>query len=309
MSEQDHRVRRQPTVTIGLPVFNGENYLEESLNHLLIQTFDDFELVISDNASTDRTPEICRAYAERDHRIRVVRQPVNVGAGPNHNLLVPLARGRFFKWASHDDLYEPQLLERCLAVFEAHPDAVLVNVWDAVIDAKGDIISQVDYPLDSANPRPHRRLRSLLHADGGNDFYGVIRTDVLRKVRPHDSYPHADRTFMAALTLAGPWCQVPEVLYYRREHPHRATRSNTTRRWVATLDPRRANRWRHPLLLLYVEYVMGFVTAVWRAPIPLGEKILCLREIATWLGARLQPSRVRQLLVRDGILPGESTSL
>ena len=84
-----------PTLSVGLPVYNGERYLAESLDALLAQTYADFELIISDNASTDGTAEICREYAARDPRIRYVRQPVNVGAGPNHNLLVPLARGAY----------------------------------------------------------------------------------------------------------------------------------------------------------------------------------------------------------------------
>src|SRR5919112_5909956 len=103
----------RPRVTIGLPVYNGERFLEQALDGLLAQTFTDFELIISDNASTDRTPEICQAYAARDSRIRYVRQPENIGAGPNHNILVPMARGEYFKWASHDDLYDPDLVAKC----------------------------------------------------------------------------------------------------------------------------------------------------------------------------------------------------
>lgn len=305
MTEQATTGGKAPVVTIGLPVYNGEEYLRESLDALLAQTFEDFELVISDNASTDSTPEILAEYAARDDRIRLVRQPVNVGAGPNHNLLVPLARGEFFKWASHDDLYAPTLIERCVAELRARPEMVLANVWDGIIDGSGSVIAQPEYTLDSANPRPHLRLRSLLRADGGNDFYGVIRTDVLRAVRPHDSYYLADRTFMAGLTLAGPWHQVPEVLYYRRDHPGRATRSGTARRFAATLDPRRANRWRHPLLRLYLEYVWGFVGAVLRAPLSVTDKLRCLGEIVSWFGSRLRPSRVRDLLTRDGQLPPE----
>jgi glycosyltransferase involved in cell wall biosynthesis len=120
-----------PTLTIGLPVYNGERYLTESLDALLAQTYQDFELVISDNASDDGTADICRAYAERDSRIRYLRQPVNIGAGPNHNVLVPMARGKYFKWASHDDLYDPQLLELCIEALESRPEFVLAHAWDA----------------------------------------------------------------------------------------------------------------------------------------------------------------------------------
>jgi len=289
----------RPRVTIGLPVYNGENFLEQALEGLLAQTFTDFELIISDNASTDRTQEICQAYA-RDPRIRYVRQPTNIGAGPNHNMLVAMARGEYFKWASHDDLYDPELVARCVEALEAHPEMVLAHVYDASVDADGNVSALPAYNLDTANPKPHARLRSLLRVNGGNDFYGVIPTKVLREVRPHHSYHHADRTFMAQLILYGPFIQVPEVLYYRRDHPGRASRGRTTRQVVATLDPRRSDRLRHPLIRLYVEYVAGFLGAVWRSPLSTTERLRCVYEVAVWLIGRIRPGRARALLTHGG---------
>ena len=204
--------QRVPTLTVGLPVFNGERYLSESLDALLAQTYSDFELIISDNASTDTTPEICRTYAERDERIRVIRQPQNIGAGPNHNFLPLQARGKYFKWVSHDDLYHPQLLQRCVEVLDTHPEYVLAHAWDALVDDHGAVIEVTPYTMLTDSPSPRVRLRSLLYGVGGNDFYGVIRTDVLRYVRPHGSYFNADRTFTASLALHGRFYQVPEVL-------------------------------------------------------------------------------------------------
>jgi glycosyltransferase involved in cell wall biosynthesis len=107
-----------PSLTIGLPVYNGERYLAQALDALLAQTYQDFELIISDNASTDRTADICQEFVARDARVKYVRQRVNIGAGPNHNAVLTLARGRFFKWAAHDDVYAPTLLERCIEVLE-----------------------------------------------------------------------------------------------------------------------------------------------------------------------------------------------
>jgi glycosyltransferase involved in cell wall biosynthesis len=94
-----------PRLTVGLPVYNGEKYLAESLEALLGQSYEDFELIISDNASTDGTADICRRYGEQDSRIRYVRQSRNIGCAPNHNFVVKEARGELFKWASDDDLY------------------------------------------------------------------------------------------------------------------------------------------------------------------------------------------------------------
>jgi len=288
--------RDTPTLSIGLPVYNGEEFLGESLNALLAQTYRDFELIISDNASTDGTAEICRAYAERDRRVRYVRQPVNIGAAPNHNALVLLARGRYFKWASHDDLYAPTLLERCIEVLETDPEPVLVHARDAIIDHHGEVVRTLPYPLDTANPRPSARLRSLLYVPGGNDFYGVIRAEVLRRIDLHGSYYNADRTIVASLCLQGPFHQVPEVLYFRRDHPDRASRASGRRARAAVLDPKRANRWRHPMIRMYAEYVLGYVKAIRQARLSVIQSGRCLAEVAGWLLSCLWPGRKRRSL-------------
>ena len=288
-----------PAVSIGLPVYNGERYLRNSLDALLAQTFTDFELIISDNASTDSTAAICQEYTARDCRIRYVRQRTNIGAAPNHNFVAALARGRLFKWASHDDLYHPDLLRQCVEALEAHPEVVLAHCWDAYVDETGEMTSLAPYRLDTANPSARARLRSLLYTPGGNDFYGVIRTDVLRRVRPHQTYYNADRTFMAGLVLAGPFHQVPRVLYFRREHPNRASHG-TRRARAATLAPGRANRIRNPMLRMYVEYVLDFARAVWLAPVTRRERFWCLLEVAGWVLSCLWPGRRRALLEQIG---------
>jgi glycosyltransferase involved in cell wall biosynthesis len=118
-------------------VYNGEEYLAESLDALLGQTYEDFELIISDNASTDGTEEICRKYAAKDSRIRYVRQPKNIGATPNHNYVFAESRGELFKWASHDDLYGRDLLRRCVEALDERPDVILAHSDQAIIDGDG----------------------------------------------------------------------------------------------------------------------------------------------------------------------------
>ncbi len=285
-----------PTLSIWMPVYNGERYLAQALDSLLAQTYTDFELIISDNASDDSTADICRAYAERDKRIRYIRQPVNIGAAPNHNFLVPQARGTYFKWASHDDLYDPELVRLCIEALEAHPEVVLAHAWDAFIDEQGEILRPLPYELDTANPRPSARLRSLLYVPGGNDFYGVIRTDVLRRVRPHDTYYNADRTFVAELALHGPFYQVPQTLYFRRDHPNRASRASSRRLRAVALAPQRADRLRNPMVRLYLEYILGYVTAIRRAPMTVADRARCLVQVGGWLLSRLRPGRVNQTL-------------
>ena len=303
MPHPGRRPRRQPgdagpapTLTIGLPVHDGADYLAQSLDALLAQTWTDFELVISDNASTDETATICRDYAAREPRIRYLRQPVNIGAAPNHMVVVGEARGRYFKWASHDDLYAPELLEKCIAVLDTRSDVVLAHSWDALIDSEGRVVEQAPYALDTADPDPAARLRSLLRTPGGNDFYGVIRTDVLRRVPPHGTYYNADRTFVAGLVLQGPFHQVPEVLYWRRDHENRASRAGDRRAIAAALGPERANRLRHPMARMYVEYVNGFLRAISRAPLTPSERAHCVAEVASWFWSCLPPGRSRRAL-------------
>jgi len=286
-----------PRLTIGLPVYNGERFLSQSLDALLAQTFEDFELIISDNASTDSTADVCADYALRDPRIRYVRQAVNIGSAPNHNAVLAMARGEYFKWASDDDLYGPTLLASCVAELDARPEAVLCHAWEAFIGEDSTTIQPVTYRLQTAHPRASVRLRSLLYDSGGDDIYGVIRTAVLRRNARHGSYHHADRTFVAALALHGPFHQVPEVLYLRRDHPGRTERSAHGRRSrAAILDPRRGNRWRNPMARLYGEYVWGYVAAIMRAPLSIDERLRCLGEVAWWALGHLRPGGDRRLL-------------
>jgi len=277
-----------PRLSIGLPVYNGENYLAMSLEALLGQSYAEFELIISDNASTDATEQICRQYAASDPRIRYIRQARNLGAAVNHNFVFRESRGELFKWASHDDLYGRDLLARCVDALDEHPNVVLSHTSLAIIDGQDKITRGYDYRLATDSPHAPERFRSLLFALGGDDFYGIIRSDVLRKVTPHDSYHHADRTFVAEIALRGPFHQVPELLFFRRDHPTRAEQAcPTTRSRCANMDPRRADRVWHPTARLHVEYVMGYIAAIRRSPLSSSERRACYSDLSDWLASRL----------------------
>nr|WP_281381001.1 glycosyltransferase [Nocardioides panaciterrulae] len=263
-----------PRLTVGLPVYNGENFVVEALDSLLGQTFTDFELVISDNHSTDRTEEICREYAARDQRIRYLRQPRNIGCNPNHNFLLGEARTPYFKWAAHDDLYGPELLALCVAVLDEQPDVVLSHVDKAIIDEEGKVVHKFDYLLDTGSPDPVARFRSLLIADGPDDEYGVMRTQVLRSIRPKGSYHHAARPFMSEIAFRGRFHQVRELLYFRRDHAGRGDRRATIPALSTNLDPNRAGQGTPRLV---AEYVYRYFEAVARAPISRSQKLACYR--------------------------------
>jgi glycosyltransferase involved in cell wall biosynthesis len=296
-----------PRLSIGLPVYNGENYLAESLDALLGQSYEDFELIISDNASTDGTADICRRYGKQDSRIRYVRQPRNIGLSPNHNFVFQQSRGELFKWAAADDLYARDLLQCCVDALDEHRDVVLAHSWEAAIDSTGNVTQSLEYPLITDSLRAPERFRSILFGSSGLfessdadvhglirvdnrgilracDEYGVIRADVLRRVAPLGSYHHSDRIVVCELALHGPFHMTPDWLYFRRDYPDRTyNMSPTVRARCAILDPVRANRLRHPTARLLSEYIWGYVAAIRRAPLSPADRRECYRHLAQWM--------------------------
>jgi glycosyltransferase involved in cell wall biosynthesis len=297
-----------PRLSIGLAVYNGEPFLPQSIESLLGQRFTDFELIISDNASTDGTAEICRDYVGADRRIRYFRQADNIGATPNHNFVVHRARGELFKWASDDDLYARDLLARCIGALDEHPEAVLANSWTAMIDDTATVTEAEPYPLATADPHAPSRFRSVLYGGKGADHYGaVIRLDALRRTPLYGSYHWAERVLFAELALAGPFLTLPDWLHFRRDHPGSAYREyRTVRSRCINLDPRRANPLLHPAVRLYAELGLGYLGAVHRAPLGLTQRVECYRALAGWVARGLGPAARRVLL--GGSLPLELPS-
>lgn len=207
----------RPGVSIGLPVYNGARYLEEALDSLLGQSYTDFELIISDNASDDDTPRICVDYARRDSRIRYIRQPRNIGAPRNWSFVATVARGRYFKWASSNDLCAPEMLERCVATLEARQDAVLCYGRTCLMDEETGQRMQYDGDFSVEDALPSQRLEHLLREIRLNNAQcGVIRTEVLQQTRLDRPYPSGDMPLMAELVLRGAFVLLPETLLVRR---------------------------------------------------------------------------------------------
>jgi glycosyltransferase involved in cell wall biosynthesis len=207
-----------PRLTIGLPIYNGEQLLPQAIESLLTQKYDDFEVVISDNASVDGTPELCAAYAAQDPRIRYVRNERNLGSIPNFNKLVGLARGEYFKWAAHDDWCEPEFVGRCVEVLDADPGVVLCHAKAIRVDEAGDTLVVDLDPLDVRAPDPAERFRQVLWSMRAiYPIYGVIRTEALRRTQLFRSHSGSDRILLAELSLLGQLYQLPELLLYERE--------------------------------------------------------------------------------------------
>lgn len=215
---------RDPEISLGLPVYNGEEYLAGTIESLLSQTYQDFELIISDNASTDGTQDICEEFAKRDSRIRYDRLASNLGAAPNYNRIVPDARGHYFKWQAHDDRCYPEFLAECLSAMRADPEVVLAYPSTHVIDAKGDIMSEYRDDLALSEALPSERLVHYLRVNFlrkqgmCNPIFGLIKTAELRKTRLIQDFLASDRLLLAHLSLLGKFVELPGMLFQRRVH-------------------------------------------------------------------------------------------
>ena len=212
-----------------MPVFNGERYLAEAIESVLAQSFADLELVICDNASTDRTAEICRDSHPDDPRIRYVRHPENLGAHPNYNRSFELSRGRYFKWAAHDDVLKPGFLQACIDALEQNTDAALCQSDIDYIDESGRSIGASRSHLRGAeSDDPAERFASLvLRPHDCQAMMGVFRREVLERSMLLPSFHGADRAMLAQLALLGRYIHVPGALIQVRDHGDRYSRSRT----------------------------------------------------------------------------------
>lgn len=217
-----------PCVTVGMPVYNGENFLQEALDSILVQTFSDFEIVISDNGSTDKTQEICHRYEERDQRIRYFRNDINRGAAWNYNYAFEQARGKYFRWHGHDDLIAPTYLEKCVGLLDAEPNVVIAYPKSAIIDGSGQIIRHHEDKMNFQYPDAHKRIREFQLSTGSlyHPIFGLIRTDELRKTDLIGNFIGSDEILLWQLALAGQFREIPATLFYRRFHPKASVVAN-----------------------------------------------------------------------------------
>lgn len=300
----DHKNREEglvPRVSVGMPVYNGERYLELAIASILGQDLTDFELIISDNASTDGTEGICRRFAAADSRIRYARNSVNLGAAANYNTVFHMARARYFKWASHDDVCAPALLRRCVDVLDNSPPTVaLCYPKTLLIDENGRELGSYEDRMDVRFAKPHQRLFHVLkHLEMCNVVFGVIRTDVLRHTRLIGGYQSSDMVLLAELSLLGEFWEVPERLFMRRRHAEASVAANPKPVQRALwFDPANAKRRvlpRLPKLRLAMEHIRGITCA----PITDCERLRCYKvAMAHWLPQwRMLGGEVKRMLM------------
>lgn len=272
---------RIPAVSVGMPVFNGETFLEVAISSVLAQTFEDLELIICDNASSDRTAEICRDYAARDRRIRYFRNPHNLGAAPNYNLAFNHARGRYFKWLAHDDRMTPSYLAKTVRILDERSDAVLCNSVVSYIDQYGAPIGLYNTGLAFSDSQSAAARFSwmVLRSHSCVDFFGLIRRETLQNSLLHGSFHGADRALLAQLAIRGRLVQLPAPLVEMREHPDRYTRANVrSGDRAAWHDASKRGKLSFPTWRLYAEYLQ----MVRKERMLPNERAGCYAALARW---------------------------
>lgn len=283
-----------PRVSIGLPVRNGEKYLRLALDSILRQDYVNFELIISDNASDDATPEICREYAAKDPRIRYYRNEKNIGASGNYNRVFELARGEFFKWISHDDECAPSFLRRCIETFEdASAQTVLVCSRNQKINETGRVLHVSGLKMKSS-PRPSYRLASLIaRRDFPHPVWGLIRSKALHQTRLMGAV-RADEILLAELALLGNFVEIPEELQRWRIHPQNALKIHrTSRQLVLWHDPNKANS--RIFLPDGLAWDLEYFRAIRHIPISGTERLFCY-GVVSWLACLRRLRACRNML-------------
>jgi glycosyltransferase involved in cell wall biosynthesis len=225
-----------PKLSIGIPVFNGQEFLPELLDSLLAQTFGDFEILICDNASSDRTSQICCEYERRDSRIHYIRNKRNVGAIANFNRVFELSTAPLFKWAAHDDLHHEAYLETCVRLLEENRDIVLAHTGTAFIDESSELLPFEQETGSFIDPRTGRRYwadvpnigdtpvavnrfwQVLTRARWGTHMFGVVRREILQQTSLLPDFAGSDRALLAELALLGRFRCVNERLFLKRFH-------------------------------------------------------------------------------------------
>lgn len=286
-----------PRVSIGIPVYNGENYLKEAIESHLAQSYDDFELLITDNASTDGTRDICEFYAKQDKRIKYHRNETNIGGFANFSGLVDLARGEYFKWSSHDDvIFSKDYLKSCVEKLDGDPSIIIVTSSEIAIDKNGDVIENYmdKYPKlkNLESPSAYKRFYDTTCLNHGcYKVFGVMRTDILKQTPRLANFLGSDRTLLAELSLRGKFWESPEAIAYRRHEEQWCAITNDKER-IAWFKPDSQRKKAFPNSNYFVQYLK----AINRVDPGLAQKSVCYLVMLYWV------VKQRKRLFREALL-------
>lgn len=284
-----------PLVSIGMPLYNGARYLREAIDALLAQEYENFELIISDNASEDETEAICREYAARDARVRYLRAERNMGAPWNFSRVFELSGGKYFMWAAFDDLRHPLYLKKCVAALEANPRAALCCTDLHVIDEEGREVDDANHVhgIRPVGATPIERSLALARAIFWTDIYGLMPRRVLAETWPLHEVWGGDVVKLLELCLRGEVLAIPEKLFSYRIFTQKKAQDTASSMDSADGRTRIVVGWGH--------LALEMLRAIWKSPLGFSEKVALTR--------RFTPEFcLRNGLVRNGIR-GEGLSL
>ncbi|MFK5893276.1 MAG: glycosyltransferase family 2 protein [Pseudomonadota bacterium] len=262
-----------PRVSIGMPVFNGEKYIEAALNSNLQQSYDDFILYIADNASTDRTQEICNDYALMDKRIVYIRNANNFGAAANYSVCFKPSKSEYFRWSNSDDTIEPNLIEECIKFLDNNHDFVLAYGKTNIIDDNSNLLEKYDDCLNLNQDSAADRFEAFYQKVGlSNILYGLIRRDSLINTGLLGNYIASDINLIGELSLYGKFNEIQQYLFNRRMHPSASS-------WDRSDNEKQKDFWdpskKHMMCCAYRQKYEYF-KAVIKSPIKMDERIKLL---------------------------------
>ena len=228
----------KPLVSIGMPVYNAERYIRQALDSLLAQDYKNFELIISDNASTDHTPEICQGYVARDKRIRYYRNKMNLGSFRNFNRVAELSSGKYIMFAAYDDLWDSTFISRCVPILEENPEVVLVYSQAVLIGPDGSQIGLRNNPIDTRGMSAVHRYKHVLWNPWCFMVYGVIRRETLSQTGILRNVWGSAFVTLVELALKGEFAQIGEPLfYYRKSRPEKGFDESEKKRYLFDHEP------------------------------------------------------------------------
>jgi len=280
-----------PRVTVGMPVYNGEKFIKYAIESILNQTFTDLELIISDNASTDSTEEICKFFAAKDARIRYYRNASNIGLFKNYDRLVDLARGEYFIWHPYDDVRAPEFLRNAVEFLDNNPSFVLCFAKESKINEHGEVTSHLDFSSELDSTSIPKRVRDVLLVPTTISTEALIRCDDLKKTPLNLEFIGSDWNLALALALRGRFFEIPERMFFRRSHPGSSMKLYTKHERMWFSNPSKAMEISFPTWRLSYEYFKS----VFRAPISLKDKFSSCSLLFSWLKRK----RTRIDLIKD----------
>jgi len=303
----------KPLVSIGLPVYNGEEYLAEAIESVLHQTYTNLELIISDNGSTDKTEMICRRFAEQDERVRYHQNELNLGASWNYNRTVELARGFYFRWLAADDMLAPTLIEKSVEILESRPEVVLCFSWTKDIDQAGNEIEVKQSTRlydDNRTSVRYFSLGNVIPSHNCEEVFGLMRIEVLRQTPMIANYTDSDRTLLARLALKGIFYEIPEPMFLHRLHDRSSVRvhKDSVAR-MAWFDPAKEGKQSFPGLIQMGDMFRAIMTT----PLSISDKFQCYFEWIRWTKRRrhyliLEAKQAVSYITNRYFLRGESFS-